>query len=176
MAQHAAGADEQVDLAQVLAAALDDPAVGADDDLAAAGVPAQGEPDRGAGDAPRRRRARRRSPGRNAGSARRTLRRRAAVGVVEQPGRARLDGGTAHQRMPRSPSTVRVTGVVATTSRASAGVLGVELDHGVHVGGGAADVDDHHVAGARVLGVEAAGQQLDAGQHDVGRRAAAPSR
>ena len=53
-----------------------------------------------------------------------------------------------------------------------AAVLGVELDDGVHVGGRAADVDDHHVADARALGVEAAGEQLDAGEHDVGGRAA----
>ena len=76
--------------------------------------------------------------------------------------------------MPRSPSTVRVTGVVGDhlarePRRASSGS---RLDDGVHVGGGAADVDDDHVAGTRALGVEAAGQQLDAGQHDVGGRAA----
>jgi Mg-chelatase subunit ChlD len=36
-----------------------------------------------------------------------------------------------------------------------AAVLGVELDHAVHVGRGAADVDDDHVAGTGVLVVEA---------------------
>ena len=53
-----------------------------------------------------------------------------------------------------------------------AAVLGVELDDAVHVGGRTADVDDDDVTGAAVLVVEAAGEQLDAGQHDVGRRAA----
>ena len=53
-----------------------------------------------------------------------------------------------------------------------AAVLGVELDDAVHVGGRAADVDDDDVTGPAVLVVEAAGEQLDAGQHDVGRRAA----
>ena len=67
---------------------------------------------------------------------------------------------------------MRVTGVVATTSRDSAAVLGVQLDDAVHVGGRAADVDDHHVARARALGVEAAGEQLDAGEDDVGGGAA----
>ena len=66
---------------------------------------------------------------------------------------------------------MRVTGVVATTSRARPrrrAVLGVDLDDAVHVGGGAADVDDDHVTRARVLLVEAAGEQLDTGEHHVG--------
>ena len=50
-------------------------------------------------------------------------------------------------------------------------VLGVELDDGVHVGRRAADVDDDDVTGPGLV-VEAAGEQLDAGQHHVGRRAA----
>ena len=49
-------------------------------------------------------------------------------------------------------------------------LLGVELDHRVHVGGGAADVDDDHVAGARQIS-PASGQQLHAGEHHVGCRA-----
>ena len=49
-------------------------------------------------------------------------------------------------------------------------LLGVELDHRVHVGGGAADVDDDHVARARLIS-PASRQQLDAGEHHVGRRA-----
>ena len=44
-------------------------------------------------------------------------------------------------------------------------LLGVDLDHRVHVGGGAADVDDHDLA-------DRPGQQLDAGQDDVGGGAA----
>ena len=51
-------------------------------------------------------------------------------------------------------------------------VLRVERDHAVDVGGGAADVDDHDVAGAGPLLVEAAGEQLDPGEHDVRRGAA----
>ena len=62
--------------------------------------------------------------------------------------------------------------MVATTSRASAPVLGVELDDAVHVGGRAADVDDHHVARPGPLGVEAAREQLDAREDDVRGRAA----
>ena len=42
------------------------------------------------------------------------------------------------------------------------------LDHGVDVGGGPADVDDDHVAGARPVGVEPGGEQLDGGEHQVG--------
>ena len=48
--------------------------------------------------------------------------------------------------MPRSPSTVRVTGVGRdhlTGEPASSGSTSTTL---VHVGGGPADVDDHHVA------------------------------
>ena len=47
-------------------------------------------------------------------------------------------------------------------------LLGVELDHRVHVGGGAAHVDDDDVAGTRR---SRARQHLDAGEHHVGRRA-----
>ena len=59
-------------------------------------------------------RTRRRSSGRKPGSARRTLGRPAARSV-ESPAASTVE--VADQRMPRSPSTVRVTGVVATTSR-----------------------------------------------------------
>ena len=143
VAQHAARADQQVDLAQVLAGALDDAALGADHDLAAAGVPAQREADRRAGDAPRRRRLGV-VVGDEAGS---------SLTAYARPrpgrrGRASATVVTADQRMPRSPSTVRVTRVVATTSRLERRVLRVELDDAVHVGGRAADVDDHDVAGA----------------------------
>ena len=170
VAQHAAGADQQVDLAQVLAGALDDPAVGADHDLAAAGVPAQREPDRGARRSPRRRRARRRSVGHEAGVVVAALRR---PRQVVEPGR--LDGGDAPTsacrgrprrcgspawwRPPRgrapassgSSSTTECTSVVApptsTTTTSPA-------------------------PGARRRD---RGEQLDAGQHDVGRGAARPS-
>ena len=53
-----------------------------------------------------------------------------------------------------------------------AGVLGVQLDHGVHVGRRAADVDHHHVTGTGVLLVEAVREQLDRGEHHVGGGAA----
>ena len=79
---------------------------------------------------------------------------------------------TADHRMPRSPSTVRVTGGGGDDLAGEPAVLGVELDDGVHVGRRTSDVDDDDVAGTGVLVVEPAGQQLDAGQHDVGRRAA----
>ena len=76
--------------------------------------------------AARRSPRRRRSPvGRRAGSRARSRRR---AGGVDAGRRARpastVDG--ADQRMPRSPSTVRVHRVIATTSRAQAGVLRVE--------------------------------------------------
>ena len=121
---------------------------------------------------PRRRRASASSSGRKPGSSCAAARGR--VGQVDAPAASTVE--TADQRMPRSPSTVRVTGVVATTSRARPPVLGVELDDAVHVGGRAADVDDDHVAGAGPLGVEAAGEQLDAGEHDVRASRRGPSR
>ena len=146
VAQHATGPDQQVDLAQVLAGALDHAAVGADHDLAAAGVPAQGEADRARSRWPRPRRTRRRSSGRKPGSACRTLgrarpgRRAPAAGdgrgrpTSACRGRPRRSGSRASWRPPRGRGV---------------GLLGVELDHRVHVGGGAADVDDDDVAGAR---------------------------
>ena len=48
--QHPAGADHEIDLAQVDAGALDHPAFRADHHLRAAGVPTQGQGHRGAGD------------------------------------------------------------------------------------------------------------------------------
>ena len=50
-------------------------------------------------------------------------------------------------------------------------VVGIGLDDRVHVGGRPADVDDDHVAGTGQP-VDAAGQQLDPGEHHVRRRAA----
>ena len=50
VAQHAARPDEQVDLSQVLAAALHDPALGAHHDLAASGMALERDPHRGGGD------------------------------------------------------------------------------------------------------------------------------
>ena len=87
VAQHAAGADQQVDLAQVLAGALDDPALGADHDPRTgrrAGA-ARARPRRAAmrlvvARAPRRCRAG--TPGRRAGAAA-----AAAPASLEQPGR-----------------------------------------------------------------------------------------
>ena len=75
--------------------------------------------------------------------------------------------------MPRSASTVRVgRGRRDHLVREPVvGPLGVEGDHGVDVGRGAADVDDCDVADARALVVDAVGQHLDARQHDVGGRA-----
>ena len=128
---------------------------------------------------PRRWRAARRrrlvrSVGRKAGSSCRRLGGGAQPRAVrEDPGGHPL--GDRGHRGPAHPE-VALDGAGDRRGRddlaGQAGVLGVELDHGVHVGGGAADVDHHDVAGARVLGVEAAGQQLDAGEHHVGRRAA----
>ena len=110
--QHTARTDEQTDLAEVLAAPLDDAPLGADHDLAAARVTAESEADGSRAPAPRRGRARRRRPGRS---------RRPRDGV-RRPAPGRRDPAasavvTADHRMPRSPSTVRVTRVVATTSR-----------------------------------------------------------
>ena len=54
-------------------------------------------------------------------------------------------------------------------------VVGVGLDDRVHVGGRPADVDDDHVAGTGEP-VDAAGQQLDPGEHHVRASRRAPSR
>ena len=114
-----------------------------------------------------RRRSRAGSPGRPGGAA-------AASAQVVQPGlrdggdrrpahpEVALDGpgDRAWRRRPRGPGRPRCTGV------------GVDLDDAVHVGGRAADVDHDHVADAGVRVAEPAGEQLDAGQHDVRGRAA----
>ena len=171
VAEHPAGADQQVDLAQVLAGALDDPALGADHHPRPPRVAAQGETDRGPGD-------------RLVdvalvvvlGQVRRVvLPAGRRLGQVVQP---RLgDGGDrrpAHAEVALDGPGDRggrhhLAGQALPVDRRS---LGVDLDDAVHVGGGAADVDDHHVAGARVLLVEAVGEQLDAGEHEVGGGAA----
>ena len=117
--QHAAGADHEVDLAQVDAGALDDPALGADHDLRPAGVPAHGQGDRGAGDGlvlvvlP--------VGGRGGNRGRRAASWRPPRGPAAPPRRRSRPRTSA---CPRSPSTVRVTGVGATTSRASSAVSG----------------------------------------------------
>ena len=108
------GADEQVDLAQVLAGALDDPALGADHDLLRPACRRSARPTAAraiASSSSRSASVSGRKPGVvvPALGAPRRGRRSSAASTVE----------TADQRMPRSPSTVRVTGVVATTSRAS---------------------------------------------------------
>ena len=77
---------------------------------------------------------------------------------------------TALQRIPRSPSTVRVTGVVATTSRESPASSGsrrtTECTSVV-----APPMSTTTTSLARL-----GGQHLDAGEHEVGRGAPAPSR
>ena len=115
-------------------------------------------------------RGRRRAPRRSrAGSP-------AARGVVRRPRAGRR--GRRLDRRHRRPAHAEVALDGARDGRRGddlarqAAVLGVELDDAVHVGRRATDVDDDHVAGTRVLVVEAAREQLDAGEHDVGRRAA----
>ena len=122
------------------------------------------------GRSPRRRRASasvvgQRRPGRRVGA-------RARLGEVVEA-RPRRRSRPADQRIPRSPSTVRVTGVGGhhLAGQPARAVLGVELDDGVHVGGRAADVDHHHVAGTG-CSASSPRQQLDAGEHHVGGRAA----
>ena len=127
----------------------------------------------GAGPAPRPRAAscssispRRRRSGTKPGS---SWRRLAASARSSRPAASTVE--TADQRMPRSPSTVRVTGVVATTSRERPASSGSSSTTLVDVGGGAADVDDDDVA---VSGRprRAPRQQLDAGEDHVGGGAA----
>ena len=141
-----------------------------------AGVAAQREPDGGAGDRlvlvalGVGRRAGRPAPLRDGAP-----RRASATG--RPVGRRRcLDrghGGPAHAEVALDGAGDRRgrDDLAGQAVLAQAGV-GVELDHAVHVGGRAADVDDHDVARAGVPVVEAAGQQLDAGEHDVGGGAA----
>ena len=115
--QHSAGADEQVDLAQVLAVALDESTVRAEHHLLATGVPTYGEVHRRRGDREvvlvscRLRRA----PG--SGRVPAPAASTSPSGTSRPASAAASTVGTALHRMPRSPSTVRLTGTVATTSR-----------------------------------------------------------
>ena len=120
VAQHPAGAHQQVHLAQVLAAALDDPAVGA----AHLRRPACRRSATPTAAAATRSSSSRSSARRRAGTPGRPAvpPRRPAAARCPRAARAATPSstvGTALQRIPRSPSTVRLTGRVATTSRAS---------------------------------------------------------
>jgi hypothetical protein len=164
VAQHPAGAHEETNLAQVLPGALDHAAVGADDDLAAAGVAAEGEAD---------------SRGRDGlvlGVLGVGRRQEARVGVPDGGGRPQVgEVGGGHGRGGR-PAHAEVAldrpghGRRGDDLARQVRLLGIELDHGVHIGRGAADVDDDHVARAREI-PPASSQQLHAGEHDVGGRA-----
>ena len=160
--QHATRADEQADLAQVLAGAFDHAAVGAEDHLAPSGVPAQRDADRGRRDAlvlvvlgvGRREvarvgvpRARPRRPGRRA--------------------RAGRDREVAAQRMPRSPSTVRVTGRRRDDLANSASSGSSSTTEWTSVV--APPTSTTTTSPGPVLA--SSREQLDAGQHDVRRRA-----
>ena len=184
VAEDPARADQQVDLAQVLAGALDDPALGADHDLAAARVPAQRQADGRAGDLPRRRRARRRrragTPGRHADGVRRPppgRREPAASAVVTaRPAHAEvaLDGAgdpgrgddlAAQARRPRGRARRRCARRWSRRRRrrprrhARRRVdRGQQLDAGQHhVGGRALDHRREVVAAAQVLAADHVG-------------------
>ena len=166
------GADDQVHLAQVDPGSLDDPALGAGHHPRPAGVPAQRQVGGGARDGLVLVALRGRSSGRKPGSSRLCW---AACEQLRLVGR--LDGGHRRPAHAESPSTVRVTGVgrdhlAGQPVLVDRAVLGVDLDHRVDVGGRATDVDHDHVAGAGVLLVEPAREQLDPGEHHVRRRAA----
>ena len=112
MAEHAAGTDDESDPAQVGPGPLHHPALGADHHPRSAGVTTQRQTHGGAGDllvlVLLRLGGRARSRGRPATAAASVRSASPAASAVQ----------TADQRIPRSPSTVRVTGLPATTSRA----------------------------------------------------------
>ena len=127
VAQHPAGPDEQVDLAQVLAAALHDAGRRASNAHLACGPRAgAARPRRRPARPPRRRRRSASSRGQegrvglpNLGGA------RDPPASSSRPAATPSSTvGTALQRMPRSPSTVRLTGTVAITSRPSSAASG----------------------------------------------------
>ena len=163
--QDATRPHEQGHLAEVLAGALDDPAVRAHHDPRASGVAAQREGGRGRGDqlvlvafgVGGRQEGRVRGPSYGGG----------AEVLVEQ---ARLAPAsqvlTALQRMPRSPSTVRVTGVVATTSRERPASSGSRRTTEC------TSVVAPPMSTTTTSAPVSRREHLDPGEHQVGRRAA----
>ncbi len=162
VAQHSSGGDHEVDLAQVDTGALDEPPRRADDHRAATGVAAQREPAGSAGD-----RLVVLDVDVGDGQVRRVARAHRRRGDEPRVGAER--GGLHGAR--RRPAHAEVALDRAGLRRrgddvaGQPGGLGIEVDHGVHVGRRTADVDDDHVPRCR-------GEHLDPGQDDVGRRSA----
>ena len=154
--QHATGAHEQGDLAEVLAGALDDTAVRAHHHVRPTGVAAQRE-DRGSRGDLLVLVASAEVVGKKDGSEARS----SAAGSRSEGSSAASHVLSALHRMPRSPSTVRVTGVVATTSRESRR----PPDRAVRRSARrrrSPDVD-HHDIGPRLRR-----EHLDPGEHEIG--------